>query len=140
MIAGIDCAELVPLTISKHDAATKLRWEHHKEFEYQGEMYDIVYADTIGKDTIHYWLFWDNEETKLNKQLVALVANALGHDPGTEKKSAQFNHFAKDIYCIEISTLQHPLPTSSELRYSLAGASPNQPAIPLAPPPESVKA
>ncbi len=139
-MAGIDCAELVQLTISKQDAATKLRWEHSKEFSYQGEMYDIVYADSIGSDTIQYWLFWDNEETKLNRQLASLVANAMGHDPGTEKKNAQFNHFVKDIICNDISTLQQPLPTSSVLRYSLAGASLNQPALPLAPPPEVVKA
>lgn len=140
MIAGIDCAELVQLTISKQDAANKLRWEHGREFEYQGQMYDIVFTDSLSNDTLIYWLFWDNEETKLNRQLASLVANALGHDPGTQEKSAQFNHFAKDIFCIDISILQQPLPTSSVLRYSLAGASLNQPALPLAPPPEFMRA
>jgi hypothetical protein len=136
MIAGINCTELVPLTISKHDAANKLNWHHHKEFEYQGQMYDIVYADSIGNDTIQYWLYWDNDETKLNRQLASLVANVLGTDPIQQERNAQFNNFTKDIFCIEIVTLQMPLPSSSVLRYSLAGASLNQPAVPVAPPPE----
>lgn len=136
MIAGINCTELVPLTISKQDAANKLNWHHSKEFEYLGQMYDIVYTDSLGNDSLQYWLYWDNEETKLNRQLASLVANVLGHDPVQQDRNAQFNNFAKDIFCIEIFTLQKPLPYSSALRYSLAGASLNQPAVPLAPPPE----
>jgi hypothetical protein len=136
LLAGIDCKELVSLTISKQDAADKLNWHHHKEFEYQGQMYDIVYADSIGNDTIQYWLYWDNDETKLNRQLASLVANVLGHDPIQQERNAQFNNFTKDIFCIEIVTLQMPLPSSSVLRYSLAGASLNPPAVPVAPPPE----
>ncbi len=140
MIAGIDCAELVPLAFSKKDAATKLKWKHSKEFEYQGEMYDIVYTDTVGNDSLQYWLFWDHEETKLNRQLASLVANALGTDPVNQKKNAQFNHFAKDIFCMDISALQQPLPWYSVLQYYQTGAPINRASLPLAPPPEIVKA
>jgi hypothetical protein len=140
VLAGIDCKELVSLTISKQDAAIKLNWHHSKEFGYQGEMYDIVFTDTISTDSLQYWLYWDNKETHLNQQLAALVANALNHDPAQKDKNSTFNQFTKDIFCIDIFTLQQPLPTSSVLRYSLAGASLSQPAMPLAPPPEFMRA
>lgn len=137
MIAGIDCKELVTFKFSKADTDNKLNWKHSKEFEYRGEWYDIVYTDTLPGDSLQYWLFWDHEETKLNKQLVALVANAINQDPTTQQKNIHFNHFSKDIYCIELPTLQHPLQQGSAVRYSLSGASLNRPATPLSPPPEA---
>jgi hypothetical protein len=140
LFAGIDCKKLVSLSISKQDAADKLNWHHSKEFGYQGEMYDIVFTDTISTDSLQYWLYWDNKETHLNQQLAALVANALGSDPINQEKNAQFNHFTKEIFCIHLFVLQIPLPNSSVLSYSLAGASLNQPAVPLAPPPEFMSA
>ena len=42
MVAGIDQNELVLLKFSKEEAEKQLRWEHSKEFEYEGQMYDVV--------------------------------------------------------------------------------------------------
>ncbi|CAN5161440.1 hypothetical protein BH09BAC1_BH09BAC1_15530 [soil metagenome] len=140
MLAGLDCAALISFKVSKVDASVKLHWEHSKEFEYQGEWYDVVYTDTLDNDSLQYWLLWDNDETMLNRQLASLVANALGHDPATKHKTERFNHFSKDIFCIDIPTFKNPLFAYSELRYSLAGAPLNRPTVPLAPPPEIVEA
>lgn len=138
MIAGIDRSELVVMKFSKAEADGKLNWKHSKEFELGGEWYDIVYTDTLAEDSLQYWLFWDYEETKLNKELAKLVAEAFSHDVPTKEKNAQFKHFSQDIFCIELTTVQHPLTLHGVVRYSLAGASPNRPVIPLAPPPELV--
>jgi hypothetical protein len=89
IIEGIDKSELVELTFTLADAETKLRWEHSQEFEYNGEMYDVVESKTIdGKVT--YWCWWDNEETSLNKQLNQLLARALNDQtPSNSSSNAQ---------------------------------------------------
>jgi hypothetical protein len=72
MIAGLDNEELVLLKFTQVDSA-KLRWEHDREFEHQGEMYDIVERQIKG-DTTYYYCWWDHEETKLNQKLQSLLA------------------------------------------------------------------
>jgi hypothetical protein len=89
IIEGIDRSELVELSFTPEEKK-QLRWEHSKEFEYNGEMYDVVESKSEnGKIT--YWCWWDNEETKLNRRLNNLLARAL-HDtePSNSTKNAQF--------------------------------------------------
>ena len=42
MIAGIDKKELVFFEFSHTENQQKLKWKHSKEFEFNGEMYDVV--------------------------------------------------------------------------------------------------
>lgn len=86
MIAGIDRDELVLLSFSKNEIKTKLRWEHSKEFEYLGEMYDIV-EEYQSLDSTHYICWWDSEETILNKRLAKLI-----------NKEINSNHVHRDKY------------------------------------------
>lgn len=79
MIAGLDQEELVLLKFSNEETKTELRWEHSKEFEYKGQMYDIV-SKEIKADSVFYRCWWDHEETLLNKKLTKLVAKALDLD------------------------------------------------------------
>lgn len=88
IIEGIDRSELVELSFTAEEKK-QLRWEHSKEFEYNGEMYDVVESKSEnGKIT--YWCWWDNEETNLNRRLNNLLARAL-HDtePSSSTKNAQ---------------------------------------------------
>lgn len=90
IIEGIDRSELVELTFTLTEAAEKLRWEHSKEFEYNGEMYDVVEMEEKAA-TITYWCWWDHKETSLNKQLNGLLAKALNkQDPKAPSKNASF--------------------------------------------------
>lgn len=86
MIAGMNHDELVLLKLTKKETETKLRWEHAKEFEYNGQMYDIVSQEIKG-DSIFYRCWLDNEETDLNQKLKKLVAIAFGQD--NENREAQ---------------------------------------------------
>jgi hypothetical protein len=97
MIKGIDKDELVLLKFTEEDSQKKLLWKHSKEFEYKGQMYDIIETKIIG-DTIYYWCWWDHEETNLNKQLTELVANSLGKDPLNKEKQKQLDNFYKTLY------------------------------------------
>lgn len=84
MIAGMDHEELVLLKFTKEEIKTKLRWKHSKEFEYNGQMYDIVSKEIKG-DSIFYRCWWDHEETQLNKNLKKLVASAFNQDEDNQE-------------------------------------------------------
>ena len=97
MIAGIDREELELIKLTKQEAQEDLRWEHSKEFEYNGEMYDIV--ETIEKgDSIFYWCWWDYEETQLNKQLDSVLALAYKKDHRSHRNQERMAVFYKSVY------------------------------------------
>ncbi|MCF8219715.1 MAG: hypothetical protein K9J21_12140 [Bacteroidales bacterium] len=97
MINGIDKEELELLKFSKKEIHTQLRWEHSKEFEYKGQMYDIV-EKIVKEDSIFYWCWWDHEETKLNKKLSNLANNAFRDNPKKQKKNQQLFSYLKSLY------------------------------------------
>lgn len=100
IIKGIDKDKLVKLSFTADDAKTKLKWEHSREFEYNGEMYDVV-EKSVNGDTTHYWCWWDNEETQLNRQLAGLVNNYLQHDTKTTSGRKNLHSFLKQLYFSE---------------------------------------
>ncbi len=103
IIKGIDKDKLVKLSFTAADAKTKLIWEHSREFEYNGEMYDVVEKSVSG-DTTHYWCWWDNEETLLNRQLASLVNDYLRHDTKTANGRKSLQAFLKQLYFTETLT------------------------------------
>jgi len=100
IIAGIDKDELVLLKFTEKEKETQLRWEHSKEFEYQGEMYDITASQTVG-DTTYFWCWWDFEETKLNKQLGHLVAGFLDNNSENQDRQIKLFDFLNSIFYTE---------------------------------------
>ncbi len=77
IIAGLDKKDLVCFNFSLQEKQ-KLRFEHAKEFEYQGEMYDIVFEE-VHKDITTYWCWHDHQETELNQKLNQLINLSLEH-------------------------------------------------------------
>jgi hypothetical protein len=73
---GIEKNRLVELRFSKEEAEKLLRWEHSGEFEYKGQMYDVVQAWAVG-DTLYFRCYRDREETTLNSRLKELASRAL---------------------------------------------------------------
>lgn len=114
IIAGIDKNELVKLEFG-YDELKNLRWEHSKEFEYNGEMYDIVETE-IKKEKVIYYCWWDNEETKLNRQLNNLLNIAWSehsNDPNSPLKTIKLvfgewlhNHFESLICKNHLTSLE----------------------------------
>ena len=100
MIAGMDQEELVLLKFSIEEIKTKLRWEHSKEFEYDGEMYDVV-SKVIKGDSIYYRCWWDHTETALNKKLQKLVASAFDNDKDKQRNQKELNLYFKTFFCVE---------------------------------------
>lgn len=74
---GIDSDYKRVFTFSKEFSDTELEWEHSKEFEYKGEMYDVISKEEHG-DSITYYCFWDTHETGVkNKYRTALNTTLL---------------------------------------------------------------
>lgn len=116
IIKGLDKQELVLLKFSKNEAQTVLRWEHAKEFEFKCEMYDVV-ETKITNDSIHYWCWWDFEETSLNKKLFELTSLALNNNPQKKETQNQLIDFYKSLFCENFYT------------YSFEHKKPNNPII-----------
>ena len=97
IVSGMKEDKLVLLKFTKEEERTELRWEHSGEFEYKGQMYDIV-EKVIKGDTIYYWCWWDRRETELNKQLDKLVARILGNNPQKKDTRDKIVDFYKNLY------------------------------------------
>lgn len=80
LMAGVAENELVLLSFSRSEAETELRWEHSREFEFDGEMYDIV-RTVESADSVKYWCWHDHEETALNRRVARLTAAVWGKHP-----------------------------------------------------------
>ena len=100
IIAGIDKEELVLLKFTEDDMQCQLKWEHSKEFEFKGEMYDVVESQTLG-DTTFFWCWWDYKETRLNKQLSNLLTTAWGNNPVNKEQHKRLISFFKLLYYAE---------------------------------------
>lgn len=97
MIAGIEKEALVLLKFTASEVESQVKWEHSKEFEFKGEMFDVV-EKRIKGDTIYYWCWSDREETKLNRQLDELVSCALGLCPERQEIQKQTIDFYKQLF------------------------------------------
>jgi hypothetical protein len=96
LIAGIDRAELVHLTFSLKEKEN-LEWEHSKEFNYNGQYYDVIETEIQG-DSVTYICWLDYEETHLYKKLDEMLVKAFGNDATQQKNTKRLNDFFKSVY------------------------------------------
>lgn len=94
ILAGVGENELVELRFTVHDSKTELEWEHAREFEYLGEMYDVV-RSVQHSDSVTYWCIHDKAETQLNRQLESLTDQAASHDPQRQASVSNYLDFLK---------------------------------------------
>ncbi|MCC6282461.1 MAG: hypothetical protein IT262_17790 [Saprospiraceae bacterium] len=137
MIAGLDKSELVLLKFSRAAAQTELHWEHAKEFEFEGRMYDVVETALIG-DTLYYHCWWDHEETQLNRQLKNLVAGVLKNDAERRENQQHLLHFYKSLYYLTTPVQREPASVDQNRQcsfYTFSHLSLSY--LPLTPPPEA---
>lgn len=116
IIAGIDKNDLVLLAFSAEQAQTELRWKHAREFEYRGEMYDIVEHEQSG-DSLFYWCWWDSEETQLNRQLEELLTQALQQNHQRQQRQHQLLSFFKNLFHHSEQHFLHIPPASPALHF-----------------------
>ena len=93
----MDREELVLLSFTEEENQKLLRWEHEGEFEFNGQMYDIVETE-VRDGLISYWCWPDNKETILNNQIKTLVAKALGSHPQQKEQQKRLITFLQISY------------------------------------------
>lgn len=94
---GIPKEELIFMAFTKEDLTTKLNWKHSKEFELNGEMYDIVEREETA-DSAFYWVWWDKEETELNQRVKRIAAEIFGSSPDHQEKNNLVQSFYKSLF------------------------------------------
>ena len=97
IVQGVEEKELITLKFTKKESKTKLRWEHPGEFEFGGQMYDVVGATVVG-DTIQYKCWWDHAETALNNQLDSILSIALGKNKQRNEQQKNLFNFYKSLF------------------------------------------
>jgi hypothetical protein len=97
MAAGLSDEQLTRLVFAKKDLQTALRWEHEREFEYGGEMYDVVRREERG-DSVALFCWHDREETVLNTTLRERVFQVLHHDPTRQERQQTLVFFFKTLF------------------------------------------
>ena len=96
---------VVLLKFSKIEAQKKLRWEHEAEFEYQGQMYDILRQE-LRNDSLLFWCWWDKEETEINQKIqnsLGLITMAPSDHPDDQK---EYHDLFKSLFCNSLTSLQ----------------------------------
>ena len=96
-----DESELVTLTFSVSDSKTQLEWEHDREFEYQGQMYDVVSSKST-TDSITYVVIWDRAETKIKAQLATLLDRSVQDDPEHQSTRQQLQSFLTSLFAEQL--------------------------------------
>jgi hypothetical protein len=119
ILSNIDKSELVTFTFSSYEVEKVLEWEHSKEFEYKGQMYDVVEQHPVSKDSIRYICWWDKAETELNLKLYSMVENLLNSNPDKQKNDVLLLDFYKNLYheAFRIESLNNGIYDHSKTRF-----------------------
>lgn len=137
IISGLDKEQLCKLTFSINGVNNLIKWKHNKEFEYKNVMYDIVFKETHN-DSISYWCWKDNEETKLRYSLDKLVARTMNDNDSKSSQSQRINDFLKILYYYSFSNSKNEI--NGILKFNYPELSDNYISVvlnPHSPPPKA---
>ena len=137
LMEGIPKDELVQFSFANEDTLIVLNWKHSMEFEYKGEMYDIV-TRYYTEDSVTYDLWWDHEETELNRKLAQLTNGLINQNPVEQTKTNYLAFVMNTMFC-ENKQFIFKTPFQEELIYTpfidLKLNYSNRAEKPLSPPP-----
>ncbi|HNP16863.1 MAG TPA: hypothetical protein PKL31_00410 [Fulvivirga sp.] len=135
IIKTLSKSDLVLIALSKTEAEKQLNWEHDREFEYQGQMFDIVESE-LTPDSVKYWCWLDNDETHLNKMLEKLSSEASQDDK--KRRANQLLTFLKSFHFIAKFELKTTIDIFSPLYSTEKPFLISHKSQPPSPPPEFV--
>lgn len=135
LLADTPNEALVTLTITNRQAE-QLNWAHEREFQHNGEWYDIVRTDTLG-DTLVYHCWWDHEETQLYQQLKLLLAQHYGtHTPETSQEQ-QCQQLLRHLFIVNFYSIHHLVSHASIINVDISQSLSTTFLQPVTPPPQS---
>lgn len=135
LLAGMDASELTELKFSRADAGVLLEWEEEREFEYRGQMYDVVDV-AVEDDSIRYLCYRDHAESRLKQELKRLLASPLKSDPATADNTLRLITFFQSLFCVEKPSLAPLLWGRAAPRHFCASPTGLPSGPPPVPPPE----
>jgi hypothetical protein len=94
IISGLERKHLVFLTFSRDELYNELSWHHSHEFEYNGEMYDVVEAN-YKEDSVSFWCWQDKEEKSIDEKIDELVTQTLINNPRNQENQKRINNYYK---------------------------------------------
>jgi len=89
--------DVVDIIVHKDQIHTILEWEHDREFELSGEMYDVISSQIIG-DSIIYQCLHDAKESSINKRMISFIKNYLNDQTGKDASLIVFSDIFKVLY------------------------------------------
>ena len=90
-------SELDLLVFHKKDLPSAVKWKHDKEFELNGEMYDIIHEDCHG-DSVYYYCWPDHEESAINKRMNQLIAHLLHGSKQSKDRQKNIQNFLNHLF------------------------------------------
>jgi hypothetical protein len=103
LIKGVNPGDLVLFSFSKQEMENLVRWERHDEFEYEGNMYDVVRSEKK-ENRFYYWCWPDNQESILNKELRNRTAELFNNSPKPGEQSSKVILYFKSLFFKDIET------------------------------------
>lgn len=136
ILSGVDKSQLTRFSFSESENE-KLLWEDDHEFEYQGQMYDVVEVEMEDGDYI-YWCWHDTEEADISQQLTLLTEKAFGNDTQQQQESKRLHEFLNHLFfpvSREFLSRQNKETSLEEIRHCLIYSNVVLPTI--GPPPKA---
>lgn len=84
------------LLVFSIEGLQQLYWEHEKEFQYKGEMYDVIDRYVRG-DSVYLLCFHDREESHLKKQLYNYLARQQDKNPAQKQTESRIFAFLSKL-------------------------------------------
>ncbi len=138
ILGGLEKDQLVCLNFSVDEVERMIEWENDYEFEYRGEMYDVVETE-YSDNSISYWCWHDSKETRLNDRIGDLLAGGLNDDPVNQDKHIKLLQFFKSLYPTITGQIEPTHPIFSSIETDLIRKHWKSPVLsPPVPPPEIV--
>ena len=135
---GLKDEELVVLSFHTNKI-NDLYWEHDDEFEYFGQMYDVI-SQKEANDSIHYTCYHDTRETFAKNKLRNTIAAALAQKPTEQNRQMLIQLFFKNLFLPDHPTLS-PLKVLDEtdrFAFFTNGLTPVTLGVPAEPPETAV--
>lgn len=95
---GVPKEELFTFIMNEHNEH-EFEWEHSKEFEYNGMMYDVVYRTTLEDGSIKLECVSDVQESTLFKQLDQYLACSVINKNHGKHPMVEFHTFLQHLSC-----------------------------------------
>lgn len=97
ILPTVDEVELIKLTVLAEDTAKQFIWQHAREFEFQGKMYDIVKRKKKG-NKITYLVWQDDEETHINTKIKQLANCIFDTSKDSQNSQASFQLLINTLF------------------------------------------